>query len=345
MRYLLIAIFTLPGNILLAQDSLQLSYQEQWAQLEADLDSFSIFLAIDSLLTNDLNPPSEFNFRLSYNSNIASAGRNYGVDQHGFSPGVSYYHTSGLFADVAGFWNSDSDPNYSLTTLSVGYLKTVSDKWSIGADYERWFVNQTTATFENNLGINTNYQIGPIDLGLDYSYLFGEETGSRVIGNISSTIRLGRNFLGFKNISISPTASFILGHDVVTTFTTSDNRNAIYLLQLVVLEPEERDAVLRGLVTNGTITTQQAFRLRNRINNLTPVQEQRLLEAAFVASDNKEFGVLNYSFTLPLTLSNKRSFLMLSYTYSVPIALPGETASFDPIGFFALSFNYRLVTQ
>lgn len=345
MRYLLIAIFALPGNFLFAQDSLSSSYQDQWAQLEADLDSFSIFLAIDSLLTYNLVPPSEFNFRLSYNSNIASAGRNYGVDQHGLSPGISYYHKSGFFADVAGFWNSDSDPNYSLTTVSVGFLKTLSEKWSVGADYERWFINKSSATFENNLGINTNYEIGPINLGLDYSYLFGKENGSRLIGNISSTIKLGKNFLGFSNIGISPTASFILGHDVITTFTTSDNRNAIYTLQLVVLEPEERDAVIRALVTNGNITTQQAFRLRNRINNLTPEQEQRLLDAAFVASDNKEFGVLNYSFTMPLTLSNKRSFLMLSYTFSVPIALPGETASFDPIGFFALSFNYRLVTQ
>ncbi len=344
MRYLLIAILLLPGKHLLAQDSLQLSYQEQWEQLETELDSFSIFLAIDSLISTNLNPPSEFNFRLSYNSNIASAGRNYGVDQHGLSPGISYYHKSGLFADVGGFWNSDSKPNYSLTTLTIGFLKTISDKWSFGADYERWFVNQATATFENNLGLNTNYEIGPINLGVDYSYLFGQENGSRVIGNISSTFKIGRNFLGFNRVSLSPTASAILGHDVVTTFTTSDNRNAIYLLQLVALEPEERDNVLRALVTNGTLSTQQAFRLRNRINNLTPQQEQRLLETVFIASENKEFGLLNYGFTLPLTFSSKRSFLMLSYTYSVPIALKGETASFDPIGFFSVSFNYRLVT-
>lgn len=345
MRHLLIAIFFFVGSALLAQDSSQLSYQEQWAQLEADLDSFSIFLAIDSLLTYDLSPPSEFNFRLSYNSNITSAGRNYGLDQHGLSPGVSYYHKTGLFADVAGFWNSDSDPNYSLTTFSVGFLKTLSSKWSIGADYERWFINGGSTTFENNLGINTNYQIGPIDVALDYSYLFGKENGSRLITNLSTTINIGKNFLGFSRVSLSPTVSFIMGHDIVTTFSTSDNRNVIYLLQLVTLEPEERDLALRALVANGTLTTQQAFRIRNRINNLTPEQEQRLLEAAFIASDNKEFGALNYSFTLPLTLSNKRSILMLSYTYSVPIALPGETASFDPIGFFSLSYNYRLVTQ
>ena len=345
MRSLFIVFFALSGGYLTAQDSLNLSYQEQWAQLEAELDSFSIFMAIDSLLASDLTPPSEFNIRLSYNSNIVTAGRNYGIDQHGFSPGIAYYHKSGFFGDVAGFWNTDSDPNYSLTTLSIGYLKAINEKWSIGADYERWFINQASATFENNLGVNANYQFGPMGLGIDYSFLFGEENGSRLIGNLSTTLRLGQKFLGFNNISVTPTASIIFGHDEVTTFSTSDNRNAIYLLQLVALEPEERDNVLRALVTNGSITTQQAFRLRNRLNNLTPRQEERLLDAAFIASDNKEFGMLNYSFTLPLSLSNKRSFLMASYTYSVPIALPGETASFDPVGFFSLSYNYRLVTR
>lgn len=344
MRYLFIVLFTLSGWVLSAQDSLQLSYQEQWAELEAELDSFSIFLAIDSLLTEELKPPSEFNFRLSYNSNITSAGRNYGIDQHGFSPGVSYFHKSGFFVDVAGFWNSDSDPNYSLTTFSIGYLKSLSKHWTIGADYERWFINQAPAIFDNNLGLNTNYKLGPINLGLDYSLLFGEETGSRLIGNISTTLNIGKNFLGFKNVNLSPTASFIFGHDVITTFTTSDNRNAIYLLQLVALTPEERDAVLRGLVTQGNLTTRQAVRLRNRINNLNAEQEQRLLDQVFIASDSKEFGMLNYNFTMPLTFSGKRSFLMLSYTYSIPIALPGETATFDPIGFFSVSFNYRLVT-
>lgn len=343
MRNLLFLILAIAFFRPSAQDSL--SYQEQWALLETELDSFSLFLAIDSLLNSEFIPPSEFNFRLSYNSNVSSAGRNYGIDQHGFSPGISYYHKSGLFGDVSGFWNSDSDPKYSLTTLSLGYLKTLNKNWTIGADYERWFVNESTTTFENNLGVNSNYSFGPIDLGVDYSFLFGEETGSRLIGNLSTTLKLGTGLLGFTRVSLTPTLSVIYGHDIVTTFTTTDNRNVIRLLQLVALEPEERDLVLLAMVANGNLTQQQAIRLRNRINNLSPAQEQRLLENAFIPSDNKEFGLLNYSFSLPITLSSKRSFLMFSYSYSVPISLPGETATFDPIGFFSVSYNYRLLTR
>lgn len=343
MRYLLFVLLASIGLRPLAQDSL--SYHDQWALLESELDSFSIFLAIDSLLNADLTPPSEFNFRLSYNSNVSSAGRNYGIDQHGFSPGISYYHKSGLYGDVSGFWNSDSDPQYSLTTLSIGYLKSLSKDWSIGADYERWFVNQSSTIFENNLGLNTNYSLGPIDLGINYSLLFGQETGSRIIGNISTDLKLGKGLLGFTRVSVTPTVSIIYGHDVVTTFTTTDNQSLVYLLQLIALEPEDRDALLVSFVNNGRLTQRQAFRLRNRLNNLTRAQEQRLLDNAFIPSDSKEFGLINYSFSLPITLSSKRSFLMISYSYSIPIALPGETASFDPIGFFSVSYNYRLLNR
>jgi hypothetical protein len=41
--------------------------------------------------------------------------------------------------------------------------------------------------------------------------------------------------------------------------------------------------------------------------------------------DKKEFGLMNYSATLPLRLSKKSWSFIASYTYNWPVALPGES--------------------
>src|SRR5689334_14305498 len=71
-------------------------------------DSLDIFNLIDSLLTMEENAPhSQLAVRLAYNSNVFYAGRTLGIDQFGLSPGISYYHKSGLYADVSAFWSQD----------------------------------------------------------------------------------------------------------------------------------------------------------------------------------------------------------------------------------------------
>ena len=79
-----------PDSLLLSQTETELSFG----------DSLSIFYMIDSLLQQgDLNT-SQLALRVSYNSNVLSTGRTLGIENFGLSPGVSYYHKSGLFADV-----------------------------------------------------------------------------------------------------------------------------------------------------------------------------------------------------------------------------------------------------
>src|SRR5688500_15690403 len=100
-------------------DSLVLS------QVDTDLslqDSLSIFHLIDSLLQQGDFEASQLAVRLSYNSNVMSTGRTLGIDNFGLSPGVSYYHKSGLYADLSGFWSKNFDPAYYLTVTSLGYM-------------------------------------------------------------------------------------------------------------------------------------------------------------------------------------------------------------------------------
>lgn len=329
-------------HISTAQDSL--SYQERWALLEAEIDSFAIFNAIDSLFSTKISIPSEWNARLTYNSNITSTGRNFGIDQHGFSPAVAYYHQSGLYGDISGYWNSESEPNYSLTVFSLGFIGFINEKWSYGVNYEHWLANQTTPAFENSFGTSTAYQIGQINLGVDYSYLFGSETAHRIINNVSYRFSF-KNFWFFDKVNFSPGVNYIIGNDEVTTFNTSSNDRLNNLLVLSQLSPQELNRTLLVLIGQERITRQQANSIRNNINNLSNEQYELLLEEAFVEENEKVFGPLNYSFTLPVSLSTKKYLLLLAYTYSIPIQLPGETTNLDPIGYFSVSFNYRIATK
>src|SRR5688572_14102284 len=118
-----------PDSLLLSQTETELSFG----------DSLSIFYMIDSLLQQgDLNT-SQLALRVSYNSNVLSTGRTLGIENFGLSPGVSYYHKSGLFADVSGYWSRNFDPSYYLTVASLGYMRDLSRHFSIMAGYDHYF--------------------------------------------------------------------------------------------------------------------------------------------------------------------------------------------------------------
>src|SRR5688572_14430118 len=111
------------------------------SQVETDLtfeDSLSIFQLIDSLLMQGDLDASQLAVRLSYNSNVMSTGRTLGIENFGLSPGISYYHKSGLYADVSGFWSKDFEPSYYLTVASLGYMRDFTKHFSVIAGYDHY---------------------------------------------------------------------------------------------------------------------------------------------------------------------------------------------------------------
>ena len=341
MRFGLVATFVLVFTLSEAQETKSL--QAQWLALESELDSFSIFLALDSALNFGQGLSSDFNIHLTYNSNISSTGRNFGLDQQGFSPGISYYHKSGFWGDLSGYWNSATDPNYNLTILSAGYLHYFDKKWSAGISYERWFSQGGSDLLENNLGLNTNYNFGPISANIDYSFLFGEDTANRFIGSLSGNI--AGKWWFFDRVSINPFASIIVGNDNVSLFSLSTNERLNNLYLLTTLEEEEINLYFRAAVASGRLTTEQALRLRRALLTLTDDQLEELIDAVFIEENESVFDILNYSFGLPISFSMDRLLILLAYTYSIPVRLPGEEFTIDPIGYFSISLNYRLPTK
>ncbi|MEQ8627809.1 hypothetical protein [Ekhidna sp.] len=361
-RTVTIAVLLIIASPSFSQDTL--SYAEQLKAIEDEMDSLSIFNLIDSLFTLDLAPSSELNIRFGYTTNVTSAGRDYNISQSGISPGISYYHKSGFYGDLAGYWNSGVDPNYNPTILSTGYLGSFQNpKWSYSIDAEKWFYNPKDSS-ENPLtysvGGALSYDFKWGFASVDYSFLFGEETANRIITNLSSNIDLGKWWI-FKSITLYPTVNMMMGNSDITQLRISNrqisDQNAARIQRLTTfanLTGEQKKYVGTLIIKayrNGTITEEVRNQLLTdlKFSSELSTQDQQALQQIVNEGyevteyvDANGFGILNYSFTLPFSLSTDRWYFMISYTYSIPVQLPGEFIEVDPIGYFGASISYRI---
>lgn len=328
-----------------AQES---SYADQLEALIAEMDSLSIFTLLDSTLSASYTPYSELNIRASYSSNVAVAGRNYGINQHGLSPGISFYHKSGLFADVTGYWNSAYDPAYSLTVLSAGYFGNKGN-FTFVPSYERWLYNMNeTATLFNNLGLSMSQKIKFLSLGIDYSFMFGAETAHRLIPSLSGYFSI-KDVWFFDAITFMPTTSLLFGNDEITTqrFTESDVfRGTIEsLYPISQLSEEQQRMILRELLASDAISLKRAAILYRNLNTYGNILSPELIARYENEQKQNVFGLMNLNFSIPIFFTIDQFSIALSYSYNIPYSLPGEVISFDPVSYISTSVTYRIPFQ
>lgn len=283
---------------------------------ELTSDSTSFFQLLDDLMEENY-VKSALNVRIGYSGQVSNAGRTIGIDQYGFNAGVSYYHKSGIFADVSGYWNSEQIPNYNTTIAGLGYMGNFTPNWSYWASYEHYFFttsdNEASVVlpFNNALNASTLYYLKKFSLGLDYSFTFGDETAHRIRTNA------GYNFT-FKNvgfidrIGINPNISMLLGNANVVSWVLDINRTKDLIRQL-------------------------GWRRFRYLKNNNP----EILEAMLASPVNENvFGIMNYSLFIPISLSVKKTTLMVNYTLNIPVALPGETLDTSLNNYVSASLMY-----
>jgi hypothetical protein len=276
------------------------------SQVETDLsfaDSLSIFNLIDSLLQNAEIEGSQLALRLTYNSNVLSTGRTLGIQNFGLAPGLSYYHKSGLYADLSGFWSKDFDPTYYLTIASLGYLKSFSDRFSLLAGYDRYFYNlggDGYIPYSNALSISPSLDFKPVSLSASYSFYFGDATAHRIMPGITLTLEK-KKFLTLERISINPAFFILFGDETITTLEYNPPKS-----------PAEA------------------------------VQNYRKYGSRFgiAIHDKSVFGIMNFAFSIPVLVSHKNWGFSFSYTYNIPKALPGEPLILSKSSYLSGSITY-----
>lgn len=283
---------------------------------ELALDSLTILDLIDSLISTDFRYSSLI-LRMGYISNIMNAGRDFGINQYGFSGGLSYYHKTGFFGDITGYWNSDMEPKYNPTIINLGYMGRIVPKWNIITTYEHYFYHVEDGDegayypLTDALSLTTYFDIKFLSAGFDYTFLFGEETAHRVRPQIFATIRFPN--VGFiDEISLIPSASMLFG-----------NQNIYYI--------DGNYQTLRRLYQRlGRRRFLQLYReYPNLITSLLPQEGIKDV-----------FGLMNYSFSLPVNLKFGNFSLSTGYFLNIPVALPGENIDTSPNHYFNVMALY-----
>jgi hypothetical protein len=297
-RWLLTIILAVSSASSFAQETDSLILSEVDNVLTFD-DSLSIFDLIDSILQVGDIAGSQLAARLGYNSNVLSAGRTLGIENFGLSPGLSYYHKSGLYGDVSGFWSKDFDPSYYLTVASIGYMHSFSKKISFMAGYDRYFYNIRSddeyIPYKNTLSVTPIVDLKPVLLSINYAFYFGDAYVHRIMPGVSLVLEK-KKILKIDRVAISPTFFMLLGNETIT-------------------ELEYDGPSLKNRIEYGTW-----FRI--------------------IETNKNVFGVMNYAFSLPLTVSHKAFGFSFTYTYNIPKALPGEPLTISESSFLSGSITY-----
>ena len=161
------------------------------SQVDTELsfdDSLAIFNLIDSLLEHADVEGSQLALRLTYNSNVMSTGRTLGIQNFGLAPGISYYHKTGLYRDLSGYWSKDFDPSYYLTIASIGYMRSFSERFSILAGYDRYFYRfdgDGYIPYSNSLSISPSLDFKPVSITASYSFYFGDSKAHRIMPGVN----------------------------------------------------------------------------------------------------------------------------------------------------------------
>ncbi len=309
-----------------AFDSLMADYALLDSLLLAEIenDSSSLLSILEDII-NETYLKSQLAVRFGYTSDITNAGRNFGIQQYGLNAGVAYYHKSGFYADLAGFYNSDQDPRYNATIAGLGYMGTFGTKWHYYLSYDHFFYNQKTAsdttfagTYPLTNSLNSSFYFNPkkLNAGIDYSFLFGEETAHRLRLNLGYSFATGK--LGFINrVSFNPNLSMLAGNANVTTLVFSKE----------IAMDNRRDLI-----------RQIGFRRYRYLLQNDPEQLKLLLSEE---QTTNAFGLMNYAIFMPVSINIKKSALLLTYTLNFPVALPGEeNLDTAPNSFFSATFIY-----
>ena len=129
--------------------------EEEDAILDSVIDQF---FSTDSLLV-DLPKTNYLYTNFSFDESVFFAGRDFDINQFGFTPSISYMRGQNFFVSLGSAYFSELDPKWDFVSISSGYSLFLdqNEKLSLTGIYSRIFFADDTACFLLKLKPCKNY--------------------------------------------------------------------------------------------------------------------------------------------------------------------------------------------
>ena len=158
-------------------------------------------------IKDSITKKSYFKFSASYLSNYVYNGRKDSIATPYITPSVGYFNKKGFDLSFSGYYlNQANEHRFDFFSLDLNYNHEFTDNFSSGLIASRTFYNKSTSTLSSNIkgniGANTDYDFGFIELFIEGDLLFSQKT------DFALDIELEREFSlknGKDEFKITPT--------------------------------------------------------------------------------------------------------------------------------------------
>lgn len=203
---------------------LMFPYLHCLAQLEEDtvLDSvLDELFQIDSTMV-DLSQNHYLYTTFSFDESVFFAGRDFEIDQFGFTPSISYMQGQNFFVSLGSAYFSELDPNWDFISISSGYSLFLDrmEHFSITGIYSRVFFSVDAEDLNpNRLSASLSYRKNRSRIRLSVGYLFGGSTSFYTAVSGSYEFSILENARG--QIIFNPQLNFLMSEQTVSEQITS----------------------------------------------------------------------------------------------------------------------------
>ena len=207
MRNLLLACFFLVQLYIFSQT------EEEDAILDSVIDEF---FSVDSLLA-DLSKINYLYTNFSFDERVFFAGRDFDINQFGFTPSISYMRGQNFFVSLGSAYFSELDPKWDFISISSGFsfFLDKKEKLSLTGIYSRIFFADNTAELNpNRLSASFTFNKNNLRLRGSAGYLFGGSTAFYT--TLSSSYEMSIFEYERWEMSLNPQLNFLMSEQTIS---------------------------------------------------------------------------------------------------------------------------------
>ena len=195
---------------------------------ELELDNILNELFNTEELSIEAKKLSYLYYTLSYSDKAYFAGRDFGIDQYGITPSLSFMSSNNLFVSLGSACYSELDPQWDLISLSTGFSKSLGkeEKLSLTGIFSRsFFLSNTSDLNPNRISTSISFTEKNLKIRGSGGYLFGGSSTFYASANTEYKIKLieGQKL----NLDFCPEVSFLFSKQTISEEISFSSFNSI----------------------------------------------------------------------------------------------------------------------